>query len=70
LADQLYDYAELRLEKITVKAEMKVDFDDREIKYIQHFIDKIDDNLYKTNDVLKLFGSQLDLITHKINTTK
>ena len=70
LADQLYDYAELRLEKITVKAEMKVDFDDREIKYIQHFIDKIDDNLYKTNDVLKLFGSQIDLITHKISTAK
>ena len=66
----LYDYAELRLERITVKAEMKVDFDDREIKYIQHFIDKINDNLYKTNDVLKLFGSQIDIITHKINTAK
>ena len=70
LSDMLYDYAELRLEKITVKAEMKVDFDDREIKYIQHFIDKIDDNLYKTSDVLKLLGSQITLITHKINTAK
>ena len=67
--DALYEFAELRLEKIQVKAEMKINFDDKEIDYIQHFLDKIDDKIYAAADALKLVSSQMALITDKIKTT-
>lgn len=69
ISDQLYDYAELRLEKINVKAEMRIDFDDREIKFVQHFLDKIDDDIYKSAEAFTHMGKQMELINDKILTT-
>lgn len=69
ISDQLYDYAELRLEKIKVKAEMRIDFDDREIKFVQHFLDKIDDDIYKSAEAFTLMSKQMGLINDKIITT-
>jgi len=45
---------ELRLEKITTKVEMRIDFDEREIKLLDHYIKRIDDNIYHTAEVLAL----------------
>ena len=69
LSDQLYDYADLRLEKITLKAELRVDFDDKEIDFAQHFIDKMQNNIYKTSETLGKMGTQMGLINDKLETS-
>ena len=52
MRDLLYQEMELRLEKITTKVDMRIDFDDREIKLLDHYIKRIDDNIYHTAEVL------------------
>ena len=70
ISDQVYELANQRLEKITLKAELRIDFDDREINFVQHFIDKLDGNIYKTSDRLAKMGTQMGLITDKIQTSR
>ena len=66
----LYQEMELRLEKITTKAELKIDFDEREIKLLDHYIKHIDDNIYHTAEVLGLTEQKLGHINQKIEDTK
>ena len=66
----LYQEMELRLEKITTKAELKIDFDEREIKLLDHYIKRIDDNIYHTAEVLALTEEKLGHINQKIEDTK
>ena len=61
---------ELRLEKITTKVDMRIDFDDREIKLLDHYIERIDDNIYHTAEVLALTEEKLGHINQKIEDTK
>ena len=70
MQDLLYQEMQLRLEKITTKAELKIDFDEREIKLLDHYIDRIDDNIYHTAEVLALTEEKLGHINQKIEDTK
>lgn len=65
----LYQEMELRLEKITTKVDMRIDFDDREIKLLDHYIKRIDDNIYHTAEVLALTEEKLGHISKKIDDT-
>lgn len=62
--------AELQLERITTKTELKIDFDERDMKLIEHFMKKIDDNIYDTARVLQLAGAELTKINDKIDSTR
>ena len=70
MQDLLYQEMELRLEKITTKVDMRIDFDDREIKLLDHYIERIDDNIYHTAKVLALTEQKLGHINQKIEDTK
>mgnify|MGYP003475229408 FL=1 len=70
MRDLLYQEMELRLVKITTKVEMRIDFDDREIKLLDHYIERIDDNIYHTAEVLALTEQKLGHINQKIEDTK
>lgn len=70
MRDLLYQEMELRLEKITTKVDMRIDFDDREIKLLDHYIERIDDNIYHTAEVLALTEEKLGYINQKIEDTK
>ena len=70
MREYLYQEMELRLEAIQVKTELKIDFDERDLKLIEHFTKKIDDNIYDTARVLQLAGLSLDKINDKIDTTQ
>lgn len=70
MRDLLYQEMELRLEKITTKVDMRIDFDDREIKLLDHYIKRIDDNIYHTTEVLALTEEKLGHINQKIEDTK
>lgn len=70
MQDLLYQEMELRLEKITTKVELKIDFDEREIKLLDHYIERIDDNIYHTAEVLALTEEKLGNINQKIEDTK
>ena len=70
MQDLLYQEMELRLEKVTTKAELKIDFDEREIKLLDHYIKRIDDNIYHTAEVLALTEQKLGHINQKIEDTK
>lgn len=70
LRDLIYQQSELALEKITTKVDLKIDFDERDLKLIEHFTKKIDDNIYDTARVLQLAGLSLDKINDKIDTTR
>lgn len=70
MRDLLYQEMELRLEKITTKVDMRIDFDDREIKLLDHYIERIDDNIYHTAEVLALTEEKLGHINQKIEDTK
>ena len=70
MREYLYQEMELRLEAIQVKTELKIDFDERDLKLIEHFTKKIDDNIYDTARVLQLAGLSLDKINDKIDTTR
>ena len=49
---------------------MKIDFDEREIKLLDHYIERIDDNIYHTAKVLALTEEKLGHINQKIEDTK
>ena len=70
LQNLIYQQSELALETITTKVELKIDFDERDLKLIEHFTKKIDDNIYDTAKVLQLAGLSLDKINDKIDTTR
>ena len=70
MQDLLYQEMELRLEKITTKVEMRIDFDDREIKTLDFYIQRIDDNIYHTAEVLALTEQKLGLINRKLEDTR
>lgn len=69
MRDLLYQEMELRLEKITTKVDMRIDFDDREIKLLDHYIERIDDNIYHTAKVLSLTEEKFGRINQKIKVT-
>lgn len=70
MVDLQLQKAELQLERITEKHEMKIDFDEREIKLLDHYIERIDDNIYHTAKVLALTEEKLGHINQKIEDTK
>lgn len=70
LSDLQYDIADRMLEAVTTKVDLKIDFDDRDLKLIEHFTDKIDDNIYDSAKVLSLIGQSLNKINDQIATTR
>lgn len=70
MQDLIYQLTEHRLEVITTKVDLKINFDERDLKLIEYFTEKIDDNIYDTARVLSLAGMSLDKINDKIDTTK
>ena len=70
MADYIMQLSELELEAITVEVDYKVKYDEKALDYLQHFIDKIDDDIYQTAAVFQLVGGQIDATTHKIDSLK
>ena len=70
MRELIYQQMELRLETITTKVDLKINFDEKEIKLIDHYIGKIDDNIYDTAQVLVKTGDKLAYISRKIDDTK
>lgn len=70
LRDYIYQLSDLTLEKITTKVELIVDMDDREINFIDHFIDKLDDKVGDVAEILTLTGQKLEKINDQIEVTR
>lgn len=70
LRDYIYQLSDLTLEKITTKVELVVDMDDREINFIDHFIDKLDDKVGDVAEILTLTGQKLEKINDQIEVTR
>ena len=68
--DYIFQLQELQLEKITAEVEMKIEYDDKSLDFLQHFIDKLEDDIYATADALTLTGAQIDTISNKLNTAR
>ena len=72
--EQMKDYinqlSDLALEKIKTEVELVVNMDDREIKYIDHFINKLDDEIYDVAEALGLVEQKMGKIQDKIDTSK
>lgn len=69
LADYIMQLSELTLETITVEVDYKLEYDERGMDYLQHFIDKLEDNIYETAARFQLIGAQVDTFNHKINSS-
>lgn len=66
--DLIYQLAELELEQFTARVEMKIDYDDKSLKLLDHYIDKINDDIYKTAEVFELTESKLNTNLHKLDS--
>ena len=70
LRQLVYQKMEARLEKITTKVELKINFDEKELKLLDHYINRLDDDIYNTAKVLALTETRLSVINKKIKDTK
>ena len=70
LRELIYQEMEHRLEKITTKVDLKINFDEKELKLLDHYIKRIDDDIYKTAEVLALTEKRLSVINKKIKDTQ
>ena len=52
LRDNLYELQDIAYEKLTYKLEIKLELNDNEIKYLEHFYDKLSENVYKRSEAL------------------
>ena len=66
--DYIFQLQELQLEKITTAVEMKIDYDDKNLDLLQHYLDKIEDDIYATADAFQIVGAQIDTTIHQINS--
>jgi len=66
--DLIYQLAELELEQFTARVEMKIDYDDKSLKLLDHYINKINDDIYKTAEVFELTESKLNTNLHKLDS--
>ena len=57
---------ELALEKITVKAEIQIDIDDKEFDLLDHYLKRIDDDIYETAEAMGLVGGKVALLQDQI----
>ena len=69
MQDYIYQLSELALEKITTTVELVVSMDDREIKFIDHFLNKLDDDIYDAADALDLVSQKMGKIKDQIDIT-
>ena len=70
LQEMIYKEMELKLKKITVKSELQIKFDDKQIELLKYQINKIDDNIYKTGEALALVEQSMGRIVDKMDATK
>ena len=70
LRELIYQEMEHRLEKITTKVDLKINFDEKELKLLDHYLKRIDDDIYQTAKVLGLTEQKLSVINKKIEDTK
>lgn len=66
--DLIYQLAELGLEQFTARVEMKIDYDDKSIKLLDHYLGRINDDIYKTAEAFELTETKLDTNLHKLDT--
>ena len=66
--DLIYQLADLELEQFTARVEMKIDYDDKSLKLLDHYINKINDDIYKTAEVFELTESKLNTNLHKLDS--
>ena len=66
--DYIFQLQELQLEKITTAVDMKIDYDDKSLDLLQHYLDKIKDDIYATADAFQIVGAQIDTTIHQINS--
>lgn len=52
LRDNIYELQDIAYEKLTYKLEIKLELNDNEIKYLEHFYDKLSENVYKRSEAL------------------
>ena len=70
MQDMIYKQMELRLKKITLQAELKVKFDEKQMKLLEHFLDKLDDNMYDSAHALSMVESIMGRTTDQIQATR
>ena len=66
LQDYIYQLAELQLEKITTKLELKIDFDDKELDLIDYQLKRIGDSVYATADAIAKASEKIYWTADKI----
>lgn len=67
ITDAIYKDLDLKLEKIDYKIEFEVDLDDRDLKYIEYMLDKIEDKAFKSAEAIKLMSQQTAINLSKID---
>ena len=66
LQDYIYQLAELQLEKITTKLELKIDFDDKELDLIDYQLKKIGDSAYAAATAIAKTAEKLGWTADKV----
>lgn len=60
LRENLYELQDLTYEKLTYKLEIKLEIRDNELKMLEHYFDKLSDNVYKRSEALAKIWSKTD----------
>lgn len=60
LRENLYELQDLAYEKLTYKLEIKLEIRDNELKMLEHYFDKLSDNVYKRSEALAKIWSKTD----------
>ena len=68
LQNLIYQLAEAQLEKITTKAEMKISFDERELKLLEYYYKNIEDDIYSMATAFSILGGQIDANIDQLST--
>lgn len=66
--DLIYQLADLSLEQFTARVEMKIDYDDKSIKLLDHYLGRINNDIYKTAEAFELTETKLDTNLHKLDS--
>ena len=70
LQEEIYKQMQLRLEKITLQAELKIKFDDKQIELLNYSLEKLEDNIYAGAEALSIMSSQMAMVHDQIISSR
>ncbi len=70
LQEAIYKQMQLRLEKITLQAELKIKFDDKQIELLNYSLEKLEDNVYAGAEALALMSEQMSRVHDQIISSR